>query len=314
MTLDEGQVLFYEGDLGQNLYVVRNGELQGTNTRNGDINTYGPGALLGELSLIKNEPSPETVTATEESELLEITPEVFNSTLEKEPVWFKSIIQFLTGRLSIAQVNKHKSDKIKALPSLLYILDSLSSRAKGDCGIEISMTDIVGSVHNLFNSVSYDIEELLQILEELDVLKVQATTVLVKNANVIHLLYESIRYRAQFKKTPPQILSMTEQMVLNAVIKTVQQSNAPLKNGTFTVQTASLLNVSKRAMFGATLTSRTLLPLLERKLLKASIPLNKGDILPEIQAIPSFSGDFDTILDLMELNRIYPLLDKKLLK
>lgn len=312
MTLDEGQVLFYEGDLGQNLYVVRNGELQGTNTRNGDVNTYGPGALLGELSLIKNEPSPETVTATEESELLEITPEVFNKTLEKEPVWFKSIIQFLTGRLSIAQVNKHKSDKIKALPSLLYILDTCSSRPKGDLGVEISLTDIVDCVHNLFNSAGYDIEELLHILEELDILNVQGATVLIKNANVIHLLYESIRYRAQFKKTPPQILSMTEQMVLNAVIKAVQQSNAPLKNGTFTIETAFLLNISKRAMFGATLTTRTLLPLLEHKLLSTPIPLNKGDALPEIDAIPSFSGDFDTILDLMELNCIYPLLDKKL--
>ena len=202
MTLDEGQVLFYEGDLGQNLYVVRNGELQGTNTRNGEVNTYGPGALLGELSLIKNEPSPETVTATEECELLEITPEVFNKTLEKEPVWFKSIIQFLTGRLSIAQLNKHKSDKIKALPSLLYILDSLASCTSGDHGTEIPLARIIDCVHNLFNSVRYDIEELLQILEELDILKVQGTNVLVKNAKVIHLLYESIRFRAQFKKAP----------------------------------------------------------------------------------------------------------------
>ena len=180
MTLDEGQILFYEGDLGQNLFVVRNGELQGTNTRNDDITTYGPGALLGELSLVKNEPYSETVTATEDSELLEITPETFNKTLEKEPVWFKSIIQFLTGRLSIAQVNKHKSDKIKALPSLLYILDSLASSTTGDHGTEIPLARIIDCVHNLFNSVRYDIEELLQILEELDILKVQGTNVLVK--------------------------------------------------------------------------------------------------------------------------------------
>ena len=152
----------------------------------------------------------------------------------------------------------------------------------------------------------------MKILEELDILKVQGATVLVKNANVIHILYESIRYRAQHKKTPPQILSMTEQMVLSAVIKTVQQSSEPLKNGTFKVMTPDLLKVSRRAMFGVTLTTRTILPLLERKLLNVDIPLGDGTVLPEIEAIPSFSGDFDTILDLMELNRIYPLLDKKL--
>ena len=67
-------------------------------------------------------------------------------------------------------------------------------------------------------------------------------------------------------------------------------------------------------MFGATLTLRTMLPLLKRKLLNASVPLGDGAVLPEIEAIPFFFGDFDTILDLMELNRIYPLLDKKLVK
>jgi len=46
--------------------------------------------------------------------------------------------------------------------------------------------------------------------------------------------------------------------------------------------------------------------------LNASISIGDGSSLPEITTIPAFHGDFDTILDLMELNRIYPLLDKKL--
>jgi CRP-like cAMP-binding protein len=308
MILSEGQILFHEGDSGNNLYVVRSGILQGRNTR-GDSNTYEAGDLIGELSLLKNEPCPETVIATEDSELLEITPENLNETLKQEPVWFKSIIQFMTGRLSIAQSNKHKSDKIKTLPSLLYILDSKATLATSN---EIALDEILQAVHNLFNISRDDIKDVLLLLEELEILKVQGDNVVFKNKNVVHLLYETIRYRARYQKMPPQILSMTEQMVLNAVIKTVQQSNEPLKNGMFTVMTPDLLKVSRRAMYGATLTTRTLLPLLQRKLLNASITLGDGSALPEIEAVPFFFGDFDTILDLMELNRIYPLLDKKL--
>lgn len=308
MILSEGQILFHEGDSGNNLYVVRSGILQGRNTR-GDSNTYEAGDLIGELSLLKNEPCPETVIATEDSELLEITPENLNKTQEQEPVWLKSIIQFMTGRLSIAQSNKHKSDKIKALPSLLYILDSKATLAASN---EIALDEILQAVHNLFNISRDDIKDVLLLLEELEILKVQGDNVVFKNKNVVHLLYETIRYRARYQKMPPQILSMTEQMVLNAVIKTVQQSNEPLKNGMFTVMTPDLLKVSRRAMYGATLTTRTLLPLLQRKLLNASITLGDGSALPEIEAVPFFFGDFDTILDLMELNRIYPLLDKKL--
>ena len=312
MILEEGQVLFREGAPSEKLYVIRDGELQGTNSRNSVVNTYGPGVLIGELSLLKKEPCTETVTATEDSELIEITPDNLDETLEQEPAWFKSIITFLTGRLQIAGDNKRKSDKIKALPSLLYILDSLSARNKTNTESYISLSEVMDGVENLFNLSRDNIKDLLKILEDLEILKVQSPQIQVKNANVIHLLYESIRYRARYKKMPPQILSMTEQMVLNAVIKTVQQSKEPLKNGTFTVSTESLLKVGKRAMFGATLTTRTMLPLLERKLLNASTDIVNTSALPEITEIPSFFGDFDTILDLMELNRIYPLLDKKL--
>ena len=312
MILEEGQVLFREGAPSEKLYVIRDGELQGTNSRNSVVNTYGPGVLIGELSLLKKEPCSETVTATEDSELIEITPDNLDETLEQEPAWFKSIITFLTGRLQIAGDNKRKSDKIKALPSLLYILDSLAARNKNNTESYISLSEVMDGVENLFNLSRDNIEDLLKILEDLEILKVQSPQIQVKNANVVHLLYESIRYRARYKKMPPQILSMTEQMVLNAVIKTVQQSKEPLKNGTFTVSTESLLKIGKRAMFGATLTTRTMLPLLERKLLNASTEIVDTSALPEITEIPSFYGDFDTILDLMELNRIYPLLDKKL--
>ena len=313
MTLEEGQVLFFEGDAGKNLYIVRDGELQGTNTGSRETNTYGPGALIGELGLLKNAPCSEMVIATEDSELQIITSQNLNESLEMGPAWFKSIIQFLTERLSIAQSNKHKSDKIKALPSLLYILDSLSASAteKG-CGIKAA--DIFNSVRNLFNIPQSDTEKLLSILEDLEILKVQNTSVHVKNANIVHLLYETIRYRAQHKKAPQQILSMTDQMVLSAVIKTVQQDSEPLKNGAFTVKTADLLKVSRKTLHGVTLTTRTMLPVIERKLLIPSEPIANTEELPELESIQAFSGDFDTVLDLMELNRIYPLLDKKLVK
>lgn len=307
MTLEEGMVLFREGDAGKDLYVVRSGELRGTNTLNGEVNVYGPGALIGEMGLLKSEPCTETVTATEDSELQVINQETLNETLEKEPAWFKSILHFLTGRLTIAQTNKRKSDKIKALPSLLYEL--IAQAKKGD---NVPTAEIIYSEQALFNISAEDILELLKILEELDILKIQGNNLRCKNVHVAALLYETICYRAIHKKMAPQILSMTDQMVLSAVIKTVQQSKEPLKNGMFTVNTADLIRVSHRALFGVTLTTRTLLPLLRRKLLNSSAEINE-DCLPELETIPFFFGDFDTILDLMELNRIYPLLDKKLI-
>ena len=90
MTLEEGQILFREGDPGENLYVVRDGELQGKSTLGTAINTYGPGALIGELAFLKHEPYTETITATEDCELIEITPDALDKSLEQEPAWFSA--------------------------------------------------------------------------------------------------------------------------------------------------------------------------------------------------------------------------------
>ena len=146
------------------------------------VNTYGPGVLIGELSLLKKEPCTETVTATEDSELIEITPDNLDETLEQEPAWFKSIITFLTGRLQIAGDNKRKSDKIKALPSLLYILDSLSARNKTNTESYITLSEVMDGVENLFNLSRDNIKDLLKILEDLEILKVQSPQIQVKNA------------------------------------------------------------------------------------------------------------------------------------
>ena len=313
MTLEEGQILLREGDLDFKMYIVRSGELEGTNTRNSSVNSYGPGSLIGELGLLKNEPSAETISVTEDCELQVITQDTLQDALETEPVWFKSIIQFLTSRLSIAQNNKLKSDKIKALPSVLYLLKSQFEAvdSNGDTK-EIDAKALCNEVRILFNVEEDMTRELLQTLHELDTIKLQGEKIGCNNPRLVALLYESIRTRAVKKKVSPDILSMTDQMVLSAIIKAVQNSREPLKNGTFTVTTEELSTVAKRALFGVTLTTRTVLPLIKRGIIEPSVSIENQDSIPDIENIPYFTGDFDKVLDLMELNRIYPLLDKKL--
>ena len=62
-------------------------------------------------------------------------------------------------------------------------------------------------------------------------------------------------------------------------------------------------------MHGLTLTSRTIAPLIDKGLLK---PSTSFDIHAPLESVSFFFADFEKILDLLELNRIFPLLDKKL--
>ena len=66
-------------------------------------------------------------------------------------------------------------------------------------------------------------------------------------------------------------------------------------------------------MHGMTLTMRSLESLLQKRLLQATPQTStKNNDLPGLEFIEKFSADFDRLLSLLELNRIYPLLDKKL--
>lgn len=309
MQYTTGEILCKESDFNNTLFIVKKGSIVGTSLQTNKKNIYGPGSIIGEFSLVENTACPETLTAQEISEVQTICGESFKETLLQEPPWVESIISFLSKRVHLAEGDFQKNQKIKALPSLLYLLSSLS---KGQSAKDIPLQLVNEKMENLVNLPQCLVKELLITLEELDLLKLQTNSLVIKNAKVIELLYQSILHRAVKKIPSPNILSITEQMVLTAVIKTVQDSNEPLQSGMNVVDTSKLITTARKTTHGMTLTMRNMQPLLEKGILQCNQEI-APDFSTAIETINSFYGDFDHILDLMELNRIYPLLDKKLL-
>ncbi|MCQ2103183.1 MAG: Crp/Fnr family transcriptional regulator [Fibrobacter sp.] len=303
MILNEGEYLCMEGDTNNTLYIVKSGELEGINSKNPRPLEFGPGALIGVYSLLEGTPSKQTIKAVTDCELQVINPANLQDTLAQEPGWLKSILTFLAGRTHVAKENLRKSNKVKALPSLLYLLS---------CRGNVSpLQEICNEVRQLFNISDEETLDLLQTLENLDVLKIQSDEIRVESPRVIGLLYNTICYRALHKKISPNILSMTDQMILTAVMRAVQDSREPLKNGVFTVNTEKLMAVAKKNLH-VTLTLRTMQPLIQRHLLIPSTSTDSQDPNAPLESIESFYGDFEKVLDMLELNRIFPLLDKHL--
>lgn len=303
MILNEGEYLCMEGDKNNTLYIVKSGELEGSSTSSAKSNEYGPGAIIGEFSLLEGASCKENIKAITDSELQVINPANLQETLTQEPSWLKSIITFLAGRTHIAKENLRKSNKVKALPSLLYLLSNHSNSC--------SVSKICEEVRQLFNIENDEILDLLKTLQSLEVLKIQSDEIKLESPRVITLLYNTICYRALHKKVSPNILSMTDQMVLTAVTKSVQESREPLKNGTFSIKTETIKAVAKKTLH-LTLTLRTMQPLIQQGLLIPSIPSALQDSTATLESIQYFTGDFEKILDMLEMNRIFPLLDKRL--
>ena len=287
MRFSAGEYVCLEGDKANTLYIVKSGMLVGSSKVNEDapLQNFGPGSIIGEFSLLESEPRELTLRAAEETEIQVIDQDMLQSALEQHPGWFKSILTFLAARNRIAQKNKQKNDLIQALPSLLYIFSAHLQETGAD-----SIPESLGLLKTVGK---HDSEKQVKV----------------ESLQIIPLLYETLRYRALNQKVSPNILSMTEQMVLTTFVKIARENNVPLQNGLCTITTDQLKAEAKKSMHGLTLTSRTIAPLIDKGLLK---PSTSFDIHAPLESVSFFFADFEKILDLLELNRIFPLLDKNL--
>ena len=308
MFVKEGEYLFLEGDKATSLVIVKSGMLVGMSKqlRQRHWQNFGPGSLIGEFSLLESTPREYTVRAAENSEVIFIEQSALQRELELKPAWFKSTLSFIANHCHIAEENQKKRKIVQALPALLFLFSKHLSATGSD---NIAVAAIRKKMLVLNNTDASDTDKLLQILEGIGLLKVEGETVRVSSLQIVPMLYEALRHRAINKQVSPDILSITDQLVLTAFVKAVRENGIPLKNGHATVATELLKQQAKKTMFGSALTLRTLAPLLQGGILQSTPAFDEGSALESIESI---SGDFDRILDLLELNRIFPLLDKNL--
>lgn len=309
MKLEEGKILCLQGDHNQSFYIVKKGSLTATtkDEQSGvQVQNFGPGSTFGELSLIASEPMEYTVCAEQDSEIEIIPQSLLQSTIAEQPIWLKSILAFLTQRNHIAQENKRKSDLITAFPSLLFILARMQNK-------QISLDIIQRELQNFSKSSANSIYKLLSILQDFKLVRLQSESVSIENKALIKILYETLRHRAIYKSTSPNILSLTDQAILTSFTKAACDKGELQPDGLIAINTDVLIEQTKRTMHGMSLTLRSLETLLQKRLLQVSPPTSvKISELPGLESIPKIAADFDKILNLLELNRIYPQLDKKL--
>jgi NTE family protein len=103
LSLPGGQTLFYEGEVGDSLYVVVTGALAVV-VRNEEggadiIARIRPGETIGEMALISGEPRSATVTAVRDSELLRLDKPVFEEMVERFPGAMMPLVWQLVRRL-----------------------------------------------------------------------------------------------------------------------------------------------------------------------------------------------------------------------
>src|SRR5690606_16816872 len=103
VTLRRGEILFAEGDEGDQLYVVIEGKIKlgrrSIDGRENLIAILGPGQMFGELSFFDPGPRSATATAVTDVQLKSLSHTALQPTIEKHPAVAGALLNQLAGRL-----------------------------------------------------------------------------------------------------------------------------------------------------------------------------------------------------------------------
>jgi CRP-like cAMP-binding protein len=103
VTLAADETLFLAGDAGDGCYRVDDGLLKASIISPGGgeriLAIFGPGAVIGELSMIDGAPRSASVTAIRAAKLQLVSRAAFESFGEKEPAIYRHLVTLLARRL-----------------------------------------------------------------------------------------------------------------------------------------------------------------------------------------------------------------------
>ncbi|NDJ61685.1 MAG: cyclic nucleotide-binding domain-containing protein [Chloroflexi bacterium] len=119
--VDAGKYLFREGDPSEYFYVVINGELQITQTVNGEetiLATHNSGGFSGEVPMLSGSPYIANARAIESTELLRLDDEAFRAMFSVCPIIVSKLFRALSGRIQTTEALARQREKMAALGGL----------------------------------------------------------------------------------------------------------------------------------------------------------------------------------------------------
>jgi signal transduction histidine kinase len=121
VSIPAGRLVLREGDPGDSLYVVLDGELEVTK-RQGDqdilLAIYKPGQFFGEMALLEQAPRSASVGTLQESRLMVISQAAFQTLLSCSPSAPLTILHTVTSRLRSTESMLIQNQKMAALGTL----------------------------------------------------------------------------------------------------------------------------------------------------------------------------------------------------
>jgi len=123
--LGAGEVLFKEGDRGEEMYLIRSGKVEISSSAGGVkkvLATLGEGSFLGEMAIVDDSPRSATAIASGEVSLLILDRAAFKAQLQENPMveyLISSLVKRLRETNEQVKIMMQKDDVCRIAASLL---------------------------------------------------------------------------------------------------------------------------------------------------------------------------------------------------
>jgi len=104
LTLESGDVLFREGDSGDKMFAVIEGEIE-LSRHGAEIEVVAPGGILGELALVDPAPRSATARANTRSRVAPVDHRQFTFLVQEHPTFALQVMAVMAERLRNANRN-----------------------------------------------------------------------------------------------------------------------------------------------------------------------------------------------------------------
>jgi signal transduction histidine kinase len=213
-----GSVVCREDEVGDTFYIIESGTVEVSKRLDGETSRIlarqGPGEFFGELALVHDIPRAATVTAVEDTSLLEISKDHFNQYLNHNPAMAAAIMRAVAARLrdadqrSIAELRRKNAELAQAYADLKREIERRSEfLTVVSHELRTPLTSVKGYMHLLRSGMlqGADLERALDTLT--------------RNFDVIVRLVNNILFLQEIELVVPQMELLNLESIVRGIVE-----------------------------------------------------------------------------------------------
>ena len=305
-ALKEGDTLVEEGSHGREMFIIKDGKVgvyKDTAEGSVELAVIERNGIIGEMSLLDNQPRSATIRAVEKTTVIIIDEKVFHATLQKSPVWLNSIIKIVVSRLRDANRRVDQTvlrDHERGLISLMLALLP-ENKYEFSSQIALNYDMVIVETYYVCRLKKKEIEKLLAGIGKREIIEIAEDTeqkkhICFKDLEVIKLFYEYLTLKSQQKTFREMSIPQDAVGVLSNIAYIAQKSGTETPEGTKLSKSAFMEDMADK---DRNKLEKTLLDLRRRNLINImpegadSIIIFKPETLSRIKKIKEWLPRFE---------------------